>query len=407
MSTELPLRRNRDFLLLQAGQLLSATGTESAMIAYPLLVLVVTNSPALAGLVAFTRMLAAVLFSVLGGVAVDRFDRKRLMVVSDVVRAAAIGALALSLLTHRIAFWHILVVALVEGTFAAVFTPAAAAALRSVVPANQLPPAVAAQQARSATASLAGPPLGGALFGLGRALPFLVDMASFVFSTLSVVLIRKPLQQERAADRRSVRAQLAEGWRFLWSNPFLRTTTFLFGLTNVLGPAALLALVVLGERQGLSSGRIGGLLALFSAGLLVGSMVSGFARRVFTARTILLLELWAWPGLALFLVWPNAYVLAVSLLPVSVAIPITDSVVHGYRLAITPDRLVGRVDSVRSVISLALAPFGSLGMGLLLSAVSPRLTMVFFVAVALLLTGWGTLSQAVREVPGPSQVAVA
>src|SRR6202023_3462021 len=94
------------------------------------------------------------------------------------------------------------------------------------------------------------------------------------------------------------------------------------------------------------------------------------ARRFLPARTILLLELWAWPVPLLFLVWPNVYVLAASLLPAGLAIPVTDAVVIGYRLAITPDRLVGRVESVRSNIALALTPFGSLPAGLLLSAVS-------------------------------------
>ncbi|HEY9391960.1 MAG TPA: MFS transporter [Mycobacteriales bacterium] len=401
---EVPLRRNRDFLLLQAGQLLSATGSQSALVAYPLLVLAATGSPALAGLVAFVRTLATVGFSVLGGVAVDRVDRRVLMVVSDAVRAVAIGALAVGVVLDRIAFWQILLVAFVEGTFGTLFTPASIAALRSVVPAGQLPAAVATQEARTAAASLAGPPLGGALFGLGRALPFLADMVSYAFSMLSVMLLRAPLQPTGAAGRRRVRADLAEGWRFLWGNPFLRTTTFLFGLTNVLGPGVFLAVVVLGDRQGLSSGTIGALLAMFSASALVGSFASGLARRALSVRTVLLLELWAWPALSAFLVWPDVYVLVASMLCVTLAVPITNSVVHGYRLAITPDRLVGRVDSVRTAVSLALAPFGSLAAGLLLSAVSARVTMLSFVAVALLLAGWGTLSPALRNAPNLSEI---
>ncbi len=165
-----------------------------------------------------------------------------------------------------------------------------------------------------------------------------------------------------------------------------------------------LAVVVLGDRQGLSSGTIGALLAMFSASALVGSFASGLARRALSVRTVLLLELWAWPALSAFLVWPDVYVLVASMLCVTLAVPITNSVVHGYRLAITPDRLVGRVDSVRTAVSLALAPFGSLAAGLLLSAVSARVTMLSFVAVALLLAGWGTLSPALRNAPNLSEI---
>ena len=89
-------------------------------------------------------------------------------------------------------------------------------------------------------------------------------------------------------------------------------------------------------------------------------------------QAILLLELWAWLGCAVFLAWPNVYVLAAGILPAGLAIPVTDSVVVGYRVAVTPDRLLGRVESVRSNISLLIAPLGPLVAGLLLSSASAR-----------------------------------
>lgn len=91
--------------------------------------------------------------------------------------------------------------------------------------------------------------------------------------------------------------------------------------------------------------------------------VSGRLRQRLSSHTIMLLELWAWawPG-------PNVYVLAASMLPVALVIPLTNSLVMPYRLAVTPDRLIGRVDSVRGTDSLALAPLGSLVAGALLTA---------------------------------------
>ncbi len=273
------------------------------------------------------------------------------------------------------------------------------------MPARQLPAAVATQQGRSATASLVGPPLGGALFGISRALPFVADAASYVFSVVSLIMMRTPFQEAREAERASLRSQLTEGFQFLWGQPFLRTTTFLYGLTNFIGPGVLLAIVVIGDQQGLPGWQIGALLAAFSACVLAGSLASASARRVLPARSLILLELWAWLGPALFLVWPNVYVLAASSLPVAVAIPVTDSVVIGYRLAITPNRLVGRVESVRTSIALALAPFGSLTAGLLLGAFSARMAILVLVAVGLALALWGTLSAAIRNTPSPSEIS--
>ncbi len=403
--SEALLRRNRDFVLLQAGQLLSAIGTASTTVAYPLLALAVTHSPARAGWVTFARVIPSLLASLPGGVAADRLNRKMLMIVSDTCRAAAVGSLAVTILLGDLRFWLIPVVAFVEGTFTSLFSSSAAGALRSVVPASQLPAAVATQQGRSAAAGLAGPPIGGALFGISQALPFIADAASYVFSVLSLILIRTPFSEARQADPASLRSQLSEGFWFLWSQPFLRTTTFLYGLTNFIGPGVLLAIVVIGDQQGLPGWQIGALLAAFSACVLAGSLASGMARRVLAPRTLMLLELWGWLGPFVFVIWPSVYLLAASILPVGLAIPVTDSVVVGYRLAITPGRLVGRVESVRSSIALALAPFGALTAGLLLDAVPPRLAVLAFAAVAVPLALWGTLSPAIRSGPPGSRSA--
>src|SRR5215210_5185219 len=106
MST-VPLRRNRDFVLLQAGQMLSHAGTHATILAYPLLVLALTGSAAKAGLVSFARMLPWALFALPAGLAADRWSRKRLMIAADVVRALAIGILTASILLDRIALWEI------------------------------------------------------------------------------------------------------------------------------------------------------------------------------------------------------------------------------------------------------------------------------------------------------------
>jgi hypothetical protein len=394
-----PLRRNRDFMLLEIGQLLSNAGTASTSIAYPLLVLALTHSAAKAGLVAFARSLPWALLALPAGLAADRWSRKRLMIVADGVRVLAIGSLAVAILLHRVAFWQVVLVAFVEGGGSALFVAAVPGALRAVVPARQLPAAVSFQTGRTAAVRLAGPPLGGALFGLARALPFLVDAVSYAFSTLSLLAMRTPFQEERAPDLTSLRLRLAEGFRFVWSQPFLRTCALLFGLANFLGPGVLLAIIVIGRRQGLSGGGVGALVAAFGACLLLGSFVAPLVRRLLPARGILLLELWTWLGCAVFLIWPSVYVLTASILPTALAIPSTDSVVHGSRIAMTPDRLLGRAESVWSTIALLIAPLGPLAAGVLLSAATPRATIALFAVFGLVLAVWGTLSPSIRAAP--------
>jgi hypothetical protein len=397
--TRAPLRRNRDFVLLESGRLLSSTGTQLTTIAYPLLVLALTHSPAKAGLVSFARIVPAALFSLGAGLAADRFDRKRLMIAADGVRALAIASLVATVAIHDVSFWQIPIVAFVEGTGSVLFLAAAAGALRSVVPRPQLPAAVATQGARLSIVRLVGPPVGGALFGIARAVPFLVDAASYGFSILSLLAMRTPFQEAREVDRSPLRAQIAEGVRFLWGQPFIRTTSFIYGIGNFALPGVLFVVVVTGKEHGLSGGAIGVLLAAFAACTLLGSLVSPFLRRALSVRSILLLELWAWAGTVAFLVRPNVYVLTASILPLAVTLPVTDSVVVGYRIAVTPDRILGRVESVRSNIAFLLGSLGPLAAGLLLESVSPRETVAVFTACGLALAVWGTLSPTIRKAP--------
>ena len=403
--TAAPLHRNRDFLLLQTGLLLSSGGSQMTAIAYPLLVLTLTGSAAKAGIVAFVRLLAMAVFALPAGLAADHWSRRRLMIAAHGVRAVAIGALAVLVASDEVVYWAIPVVAFVEGAGAAVFSAAQSGAFRAVVPTPQLPTAVAVVTGREAAIGVASPALGGVLFGIARALPFVVHAVLYLFSAVALLAMRTPFQQEREVDRSRLRARMALGFRFLWDNAFLRTVSLLFGLANFIGPGVLFAIVVIGEEQGLTSGRVGLLVAAFGACILVGSFLSPLVRRRLPVRGVLLLELWTWVGCGLFVIWPNVYVLAASILPTALAIPSTDSVVHSYRYAMTPDRLMGRVASVWTTIGLAIAPLGPLVAGLLLESTSARAAIAVFAAAGLVLALWGTLSGSIRAAPSLRELA--
>jgi cyanate permease len=216
--------------------------------------------------------------------------------------------------------------------------------------------------------------------------------------------MRTPFEERRERDRASIREQLAEGFHYMWRHPFLRTTTFVYGVGNVLTTAMFLLMVVIGQRQGLSPGEIGLLTAAVGAGTLLGSLASPLFRKLLSVRTILLLEFWTWLATWAFVVWPHAYVLALWAVLFGVAAPVTDSVVVGYRLAITPDRLVGRVESVRTTIALAAGPLGPLAAGALLEATNARVTVGVIAVCGIGLALWGTLSGSLRSAPSLSEL---
>ena len=374
------LHRNRDFVLFQAGQLLSTGGSSISAIAYPLLALSLTHSPAKAGVVGFAALLPTPLLSLFAGVAADRYDRRRIMLAADVLRAAMLGAIAVVVVTSS-AFYPLPLLAFVAGIGDVFFYACSYGVVRNVVPQEQLPDAVSVQTARAATVGIVGPPLGGALFGIARSLPFFVDAASYAFSFISLAAIRAPFQEARTEKHRHLRAELAEGFAFLWQQPFLRATSFLYAVGNLTEPAILLVLVVDARRNGLTGGQIGLLLGVFAACLLTGSLLAPLVRRRLSPRAIMLCELYLGVVIVAFVAWPNVYVLAAAILPQAVAFPITDSVVFARRIAVTPDRLLGRVDSVRILIARTAQPLGPLLGGVAISLASPRVAVAAFAAL--------------------------
>jgi len=400
-----PLRRNRDFVLLQIGQALSTVGSEASGIAYTLLVLALTGSPAKAGLASFARLVPYALFALPAGVASDRFNRKWLMIWADIVRVLALGSLGVSAATGHVTFFQILMVAFVEGTMFVIFNIAEIGAVRSVVPALQLQRAFATEQARMSTVYLAGPPLGGALFGLARSLPFLVDAVSYAFSTGTLLAMRTPFQEEREErETAGLLTQVKEGLAWLWGHAFLRTCALLFVGGNFLFGALELILIVAAKRQGYSPAVIGGLVSATGAFSLLGSIAAPRFLRLLPMRTVLVLSAWLSLGIVAFVIEPNVIVLVAGTAPLIFFNPTVNAMVIGYRVAIVPDRLQGRVNSVARSLALLAFPLGPVAAGLLLASYSVQVTAAFVLAGFVILAVVTTVNRSIRGAPSFDEV---
>ena len=157
--TSASLRRNRDFMLLWSGQAASGLGSQISLVAYPLLVLAITGSPAKAGVVGFAKALPVVLFALPAGMLADRVNRKRLMVTSDGVRAFALASIPIALLLGSAPFGLIVAVAFIDGAGFTVSWVTERGALRQLIAPEHLGEAVARNESRIFGAMLAGPPL--------------------------------------------------------------------------------------------------------------------------------------------------------------------------------------------------------------------------------------------------------
>jgi len=372
-----PLRRNRDFVLLQTGQLLSNLGSRMTSIAYPLLVLAMTGSPAKAGFVAFARILPVALFTLPAGVAADRWNRRRMMIAADGVRVVAVSVLVATIWLDSTLFWPVAVIAFVEGVGAAFFTAAYPGAMRSVVSVEQLPDAVAAQTGRMAVVQLAGSPLGGALYTVGRSVPFVVDVVSYVFSAVSLIAMRSPFQLEREHDPSPLRSRLVEGLRFVWSRRVIMgiflvdSNAMIFGMPSALFPA------LAAHRFHAGAGTVGLLYAAPYAGALAASIFSGWIGRISRQALAVAVFAGAW-GLALIgFGFAEALWLALVFLALAGA---ADFVSAALRTTIvlqaTPDPMRGRVSGIELAQVAAAPTLGNVEAGLVAALTSLRFSIV-------------------------------
>ncbi|MER6397985.1 MFS transporter [Kitasatospora sp. NPDC086009] len=398
-----PLHRNRDFLLLWGGSAVSLLGSTATTIAYPLLVLALTGSPFDAGLAGFVALLPALLLQLPAGALVDRWPRRRLMIWCDALRAlgAAViaGAAALDLLSLPL----VLVVGFTEGALTVFHGLAAHAAVPNVVAPGQLSLALSRNEARGRGAVMLGTPLGGILFGLGRAVPFVADALTYLVSLTGLLFIRKEFEAERSAGTGTMREQVREGLGWLWKHPFLRTTTLLVAGSNLMFRALFLVAIVLATDVGASSAGVGLMVGVAGAGGLAGSLAAPwFARRLGLSALVIAAN-WAWAVLMVVIaVSRDPFTLAAAYAAMWFVGPLWNVALGSYQLGITPDRLRGRVLAAMSTLSNGALPIGSLLGGLLLDSAGARTAAVALAGWMVLLAVAASVARTVRTVPGPA-----
>jgi MFS family permease len=364
------LWHNRDYLLLWSGQALSDIGGAASELAFPLLVLAVTHSPAQAGFVAALRALPATLFSLLAGVLVDRWDRKRVMLVCDAGRALSLASIPVAYALGHLTIWQLYMTAFLEGTLMLVFTLAKTAAVSQVVTRVQLTAAVAQEEFVEGTTALFGPSLSGVLYTLGAMFPFLTDAISYLISIVTLVLIRTPFQRERASAGRNVWAEIAEGVLWVWHQPFILTMTLLMGAGAFVFSGNTLVIIILAQQHHASAVVIGLIFAVGGIGSILGSLLASRLEQRLTVGQSILLTRWyfvlSWP---LYALAPFPLVLGAVQFGSGFVDPIEDVPYFSYRLKLIPDDLKGRVMSACRLFPATMRPLGLALTGILIQRI--------------------------------------
>ena len=365
-----PLWRNLDYMLLWSGQTVSTIGTEVSTLAFPLLILALTGSPAQAGFAGALRAFPYLIFSLPAGALIDRWNRKRVMILSDIGRALSMASIPVALVFWHVTILQLYLVSLIEWTLFVFFNLAEVACLPRVVEKEQLPAASAQHEVTFGITSLIGPSLGGALYSMARMLPFLADAISYGASVGSLFFIRTKFQEERVKAPRNLWVEIREGLVWLWQQPLIRFMAILTGGFNLLLSGFALIIIVIAQQQHASSFTIGLIFAAGGIGAVVGAIFApAMQKRLTFAQAIIGTTVLTAIILPLYAIAPNVFFLGVITVFAYGIGPIYNVVQFSYRLALIPDKLQGRVNSVFRLIAFGGQPLGLASTGLLIQTV--------------------------------------
>ncbi len=408
-AADVPLRRNRDFMILLGGQGMSGLGDAVTFTALPLLVLQLTGSGLAMGIVGVLGRIPDLLFGLPAGAYADRMDRRQIMVVSDAGRALLTALIPLSYLLGLPTMGVVLLVTFPINVFRVLFMAGWTGAAPNLVSRRMLGQAVSAVEALVSLSFIAGPALAGILVGIvGAPETLAIDAVSFAFSAATLRLIHRPFQADRTASETSIVSDIREGMSFVARHPVLRLTVGIWTIVGIIiaGLIGALTFAITRDRA-MSSADLGFILSAYGVGNLVGALLGGRFTHGPLAPVLM-----------------GGYVIqAVGILAVGAPMTLPIGVLLGaalvsgfgagltivayltHRAAATPDRLLSRVGSTARTISIGLQPIGMVVSGVLLDSVGGNATILLTGAAMLVTAGAFALSPTMRSARGDAHPA--
>lgn len=357
-------------------------------VALPLVAIRYTDSPTLIAGLALALTLPWLLFALPAGALADRLDRRRAMLGANAVRAALLAGLGLGVLFDASSIWLLYAVALCIGVSETIYDTSAQSILPLVVPRGRLSRANGRLHAAELTANqFVGPPLGGFLVAFGVTLAFLTPAALWVLAVAALLLVRGGYRVERT-ERTTMRADVAEGLRFLWRHRLLRTLAVMVGIFNFSSNAtfAIFVLYAVGpaSAMGLSEPAFGLLLTTLAVGSLLGSLIADRVERwLGRARSLVFTVLGSVVMVGVPAITTDPFVIGAAFLVGGLTIAIWNVITVSLRQRITPDRLLGRVNSGYRIVAWGTMPLGAAAGGLLAQALGLRAVFVIMAVLSL------------------------
>jgi MFS family permease len=376
-----------EYRKLWTASTISNLGDGITLTAGPLLAASLTRDPVLVAGVAFAQRVPWLLFPLISGALVDRLDRRRVMGYVDAARTALIGALGVAVLLGWASLPLMYAIFFLMGTLETLFDNASQAIIPAVVSRDRLERANSRLYAAEIVSNeLAGPPLGGFLFSVAVAVPFLLDAGTFAAAAALILALRGRFRPERpeGAPPTTLAAEIGEGLRWLWNHRLIRTLAVMLGVFNmtlaatdaifVLFAQDILGLGSVGYGVLLTSGAVGGLIGSLMADRIIVWLGSGRALQAAVLVSAVVLSVVA--------LSESAIVVWAAFLLIGMTGVVWNVITVSFRQAVVPQDIFGRVNSVYRLLGWGVISVGALLGGFL--ARSFGLTAPFWFAAAVL-----------------------
>ncbi|MBB5084842.1 MFS transporter [Nonomuraea endophytica] len=354
-------------------------------VALPLVAVQFTRSPTLVAGLAVAVTLPWLVCALPVGALVDRLDRRRAMLAANLARAVLLAAVTAAVLLGWGSIWLLYGAAFLIGTAETVYDTAAQSIVPQIVPRERLTQANGRLYAAELTANqFVGPPLAGLLAAAAAALAFATPAALWLLAVAALFLVRGSYRVERA-EPATLRADIAAGLRYLWRQKVLRRLAVLTGLFNFASNAtsAVLVLYATGPMN-LPEAGYGLLLGTIAAGSLVGSLAGAWLEgRLGRTRTLVVALLAGAVLIGVPAATTSPYLVGAGFFVGGIGIVVANVVMVSLRQRITPDAMLGRVNSSYRLIAWGTMPLGALVGGLLAQQIGLRPLFAVMALVAL------------------------
>lgn len=404
------LRRNREFLIVLAGQTVSVFGDAVTSTALPLLIVALTGSGFVMGIVGVLQRLPDLILGLPAGAWADRWDRRRMIIWADLGRAVLTALIPVSIAAGWDAVVVVLIVTLPINCLRVLFLAAWTAVMPSIVGQRQVGRASGYAEAVFNLSFIAGPAIAGIMVSvIGTGPTLVLDALTFCVSAGSLMLIRRPLRAERSGPPPRLVEDIREGLRYMIGQPVLRVSvTFWSVVAVVTAPIATAAIFLLAEDRHQSAEVVGLVLSAYGVGSLVGALVATRLSHMRLGRLMLVANAGTAIAIGCFAVTSDPALQGLFAVLAGVAGSLVFVPYLTLRSTIPPDHLMGRVGSTARTISVGLAPIGTLTVGVLLDLFGGEATLLVMAlvvaAASLVFAGSRVLREAVAADRGLTTV---